>query len=288
MHIRPVAAGLSALCGLAPGELEHLEPAEREPLDQLAVRLGQCIEHARPGAQARKYAQQQETLRELVLDRSLSPQARTAVVSGWWSTPAPGYWLQHFEQLTGTPPEQRDRLYCQAERLLSLTPARVREGLAELPPESSVAACQSVFGAQWAPPADATHGQLAAAAQVVHLLARSSMNAHAVGMLRGLFQADLAPVQRQKGLELVGDRLHALQFKDDTDFVSRVHQVLDHPELSGDVRLAVLEQLGPDTVVEHAVEAAVLRFGALAKPPAGVHETPGFVAFNGIMLRKRS
>lgn len=287
MQIRPVAAGLSAVCGLAPGELEHLEPTEREPLDQLAVRLGQCLEQARPGAQARKYAQQQETLRELVLDRSLSPQARTAVVSGWWSTPAPGYWLQHFEQLTGTPPEQRDRLYCQAERLLSLVPARVREGLAELPPESSLSACQGAFGAEWAPPADVTHGELAAAAQVVHSVSKTSFNRHAVTMLRGLFQADLAPAQRQRGLELVGDRLHALQFGDGLGYVGQVNQLLDRPELPGEVRLAVLEQLQPDTVVDHAVEAATLHFGALPPTSSGVHEAFGFVAFNGIMLRKR-
>lgn len=261
----------------------HIQPWEREPLERLAEQLDRYQSLARTDREANKYAEQQKTLRELVADPSLSARARSSVLAGWSSTPAPGYWLNHWEQLTGAP---REELYCQAEKLLSGEPPRVREALSQLPAECLVRACQSSLGADFTPPQDATTGELAAAAQAAQSSRGLFHSERTARMLRGLFQAELAPVERQKGFELVGDQLHALRMRDATGYVAQVSELITRPELSSTVRLGALLHLGPDTELEHAVEAARLA-SAVAPALTAVSETLGFVQFNGVVLRKR-
>lgn len=283
--IRPVpASSVATLCGLAPQELAHLEPHEHEPLDRLADTLGRCLDEARSPVQKRKYADQQETLRALVRDPELSSEARGSVVKSWWSTGNPGYWLETWGQLTGAP---RENLYRQAEQLLSFVPAHVRQGLTQLPPECSVNACRASLGADWVPPPDASHGELAAAAHASQCLQHVSFQNHATRMLKGLFAADMPAPYRQRGFEKVGDRLHELRMKDSSSYVAQVNQVLDHPHLEAEVRLAVLEQLGPELNVDHAIETATLRQG-FTQPRVGITETARFVSFSGVVLRKRA
>lgn len=283
IHPRPTPASLAQYCQLAPEEIAHLEPQEREPLDQLAVKLQGYKERARTKAEERKYTHQQQTLRELVRDPSLSPQARASVLNGWASTPAPGYWLATWEQLTGT---SRDQLYCQAENLLSMIPQRMRQGLEALPAESSVNVCRSMLGARWAPPPDAGRAELAAAALTAHCLGGVAFRAHASRMLKGLFQADMPPTYRQRSFELVGERLHALRMGGNEDYVAQVNQVLDREGLDAEVRVAVLEQLSPGLDVDGAIEAASVRHG-VSKTSSGIQEATSYVALNGIVLRKR-
>lgn len=261
----------------------HIQPWEHEPLERLAEQLDRYQSLARSEREARKYAEQQKTLRALVADPSLSARARGSVLAGWSSTPAPGYWLNHWEQLTGAP---REELYCQADKLLSGDPPRVREALSQLPAECLVRACQSSLGADFTPPQDATVGELAAAAQAAQSSSGLFHGERTARMLRGLFRAELAPTERQRGFELVGDRLHALRMSDATGYVAQVSELITRPELTSTVRLAALLHLGPETELEHALEAARLT-GAVAPGLSAVSETLRFVQLNGVVLRKR-
>ncbi len=261
----------------------HIQPWEREPLERLAEQLDRYQALARTDREARKYAEQQETLRELVADPGLSSKARSSVLAGWSSTPAPGYWLNHWQQLTGAP---REELYCQADKLLSGEPPKVREALAQLPAECLVRACQSSLGTDFVPPQNATTGELAAAAQAAQASRGLFHSERTAGMLRGLFQADLAPAERQRGFELVADQLHALRMRDATGYVAQVSELITRPELTATVRLGALQHLGPETELEHALEAARLT-SAVAPALTAVSETLGFVHFNGVVLRKR-
>lgn len=261
----------------------HIQPWEREPLELLAEQLDRYQASARTDREARKYAEQQETLRALVADPSLSSRARGSVLAGWASTPAPGYWLNHWEQLTGAP---REELYCQADKLLSGQPPQVREALSQLPADCLVRACQSSLGADFTPPQDATTGELAAAAQAAQSSRGLFHSERTARMLRGLFQADLAPAERQLGFELVGDRLHALRMSDATGYVAQVAELISRPELSSPVRLGALEQIGLGAQLEHALEVA--RLVSTPSPVVvAVRESLGFVQFNGVVLRKR-
>ncbi len=283
---RPDPASLAHYCQLAPEELAHLEPHEHEPLEELAGRLREYQAGARTNREQRKYAEQQETLRDLVRDPSLSPQARGSVVSGWFSSASPGYWLKNWQQMTAAP---REVLYCQADKLLSFEPASVRAGLEALPSDNVLAACRTSLGESWTPPVDVTQGELAAAAHAVHCLSGVAFQGHARTMLKGLFAADMPATYRQRGFELVGDRLHSLRFSGDgLGYVTQVTRLFEREGLDADVRIAVMEQLEPDLDVDHAVEAATLRYGLVSGPATGVLTTTTHVAFNGVFLRKRA